>query len=95
MKTPESSNADLRKKTGPFYKKIPETGFTVDAFQDGLVEGCTAYLLAHFHSDLYARLSKTFTFPVYFSEIMAICRRANFMRENNIPTHGPWTLVIW
>nr|XP_010981522.2 DNA cross-link repair 1A protein [Camelus dromedarius]XP_031317657.1 DNA cross-link repair 1A protein [Camelus dromedarius] len=70
MKTAESSHAgELRKRTCPFYKKIPGTGFTVDAFQYGHVEGCTAYFLTHFHSDHYAGLSKNFTFPVYCSEI--------------------------
>ena len=64
-------NGVKKQRVCPFYKKIPDTSFTVDAFSYGQVPGVTHYFLSHFHYDHYSGMTKSWNLPVVCSPITA------------------------
>ncbi|KAJ3223625.1 DNA break repair nuclease [Chytriomyces hyalinus] len=70
--TGASWNRNTSNRACPWYKLLPNTSFSIDAFSYGKIASCTGYFLSHFHADHYGGLTSKFSHgPIYCSKVTA------------------------
>ncbi|KAI9029173.1 hypothetical protein DFJ74DRAFT_657397 [Hyaloraphidium curvatum] len=76
------------KRPPPFHKKVPGTGFLVDAFGYGEVEWATGYFLTHYHADHFGGLTKNGKrAPIYCSSVTKnLCMKQLKVPEEKLVT---------